>query len=116
MDTTNTTASSGQFDWLAEAWFTGTADQRCQYCLRPILFVPTCLGIEVCTCNDTNVSTRGNPAPVVELIVATAREQQHSTTHEKNDPNPKGARRDVRPQECSQQHQPRRVRIHSGYG
>jgi hypothetical protein len=43
--------SGWQLSYWAEAWFCGTADQRCGYCGRPIVFAPTCVGVDACVCD-----------------------------------------------------------------
>jgi len=42
--------SGSQFDWMSNAWFCGTPDQRCPFCLLPVLFTPASLEMERCTC------------------------------------------------------------------
>ncbi len=42
--------AAGQFDWIPQQWFAGTSDQRCRFCLKPVLYPPACLSIDVCTC------------------------------------------------------------------
>ena len=52
-------SSDSGFDWLDQRWFVGTPTERCRYCGLPEIFVPDCLGIDVCKCNRVleNAST-----------------------------------------------------------